>query len=119
MRRPQFALSTILFASIFAGVLMWLNVRDSVLDQRYASYWYIPYDTNQRYFPSRGWPWTWEVTCLLEGGGGQVAPHRINESIPYNVAACLALLIITTIAVEWLTRRLKRRASIDNPAPPR
>jgi hypothetical protein len=113
-RRPQFTLSTVLIASILSGGLIWLNGRETVFDQSQGSTWYLPYDTDQRFFPSRGWPWPWEITCLQEVKPAdsyrvQLLPLRIYRNLSYNIAVCLVLLIVGTIAIEWLIRHIKRQ----------
>ncbi|HYF51691.1 MAG TPA: hypothetical protein VEJ63_19910 [Planctomycetota bacterium] len=109
MKWYQLHLSTLLVVSLLAAGLVWLNVRDAVFDGEIASR-YVPYDTAQPWFAGRGWPWPFEIVCWVDSEVPQVDTLRIWKNLSSNIVLCFALLTTAAIAIEWLTRRMKRGA---------
>ena len=103
--RLQLHLSTLLIVTSLAAGLVWLNVR------KYGTGISIDVGfivesglrlTSQ--LQAQGWPWphhtfdepfenNWHTTALAG-----------------DIFICLALLAVATVAIEWLTRRMKRGA---------
>ncbi|HYF51378.1 MAG TPA: hypothetical protein VEJ63_18330 [Planctomycetota bacterium] len=102
--RLQLHLSTLLIVSLLAAGLVSLNVRHRVLDSgifvRHSTNLAAPHEfqANQ----GRGWPLPFDVWNEYDD------LHRLHlGKLMVNIAVCLPLLVIATVAIEWLTRRMK------------
>ena len=102
--RLQLHLSTLLIVSLLEAGLVWANVRKHTLSFDI----FVPLGKKWPH-TGRGWPLTYE--------------HINDDPLPgarryfwdwtpltMNILACLALLDIATVVIEWLTRRMKRGA---------
>jgi hypothetical protein len=112
MTRPrlQLHLSTLLIVTLLAAGLVWLNLRERGI---YKSVIYLSKqgpevaDQYSRFVHSRGWPtaFEWWWSAPQEGERYQVE----WMSVLLNVLACVSALAVAAVAIEWGTRRMKRK----------
>ena len=108
--RLQLHLSTLVVSIILAGLLVGLNIVKSSTSKPTLhvtpkagelGYWVALDQT--------GWPFTFRREFELHG---EIHRYESNSThLTFNIAICLALLIVATVATEWLTRRMKRGAT--------
>jgi hypothetical protein len=113
----QLHLSTLLAVTLLAGVLVWLNVTANLV----SSNGVVPVTTAPSHFEmthilttyDRGWPARFQVyhewpasTPDRFRSGDEVDPR----CVAFDTTIGLGLLAIATVALEWLTRRVKRGA---------
>jgi hypothetical protein len=113
MTRPrlQLHLSTLLIVALLAAGAVWVNVREQdtgdegcLIDDSVVS----TCDLQPIY--CMGWPFSFETWYA-------VRPSNDHDewgwpSLALNVAVCLALLAVATVAIEWATRRMKRKPTL-------
>jgi hypothetical protein len=90
MTRPrlQLHLSTLLIVSLLAGVFMWLNIRERVYVEWHCRGFPRAFIGWNRYKEESDWS-----LLILDG------------------TVCLALLAVAAVAIEWATRRMKRKTT--------
>jgi hypothetical protein len=103
--RLQLHLSTLLIVSLLAAGLVWLNI-SGFEDTAFVG------SGNDN--PSvavklqmRGWPIAYQTS--LEVGAGLHIPSWAWPDILWDVVVCLTLLALAAAAIEWATRRMKRK----------
>jgi hypothetical protein len=89
--RLQLHLSTLLIVTLLAAGLVWLNVRERALTMH-----------------CRGWPWMFELSWHLPASP-EPEYRWFTENLLKDIASCLALLAVAAAAIEWATRRMKRK----------
>jgi hypothetical protein len=117
MMRPrlQLHLSTLLIVSVMASGLVWLNVRvatgreihvrgEQIFELDAPSDWWGI--TQRRSMVAYGFPCVFMETYSDESNERKIINWR---SAMLDVATCLTLLAIATVAIEWLTRRSRRK----------
>jgi len=111
--RLQLHLSTLLIVSLLATGLVYLNVsvRESDLEyQEYSGQVAPGFMFHHGILASRqerGWPFVFEV-CFPKAEGENAKCDW--PALTLNAMACVLLLALSGVAIEWLTRRMKRGA---------
>jgi hypothetical protein len=114
MTRPrlqlQLHLSTLLIVTVLAAGLVWLNVRERLsgirdLTESIVAF-YAEGRTEPVECPGRGWPMIFQYWYI---NGSSLDPARDPVVLAYNIVICLALLAVAAAAIEWATRRMKRK----------
>jgi hypothetical protein len=134
MTRPrlQLHLSTLLIVSLLAAGLVWLNVRERQIESRdvpssvkaFSTYRGFPYDFScltEHYSEYDDIPAAEKLKERL-GEHGEISFTKdaavVKTNFPLwqdtrklliDVAICLALLAVAAAAIEWTTRRMKRK----------
>jgi hypothetical protein len=108
MKRLQLHLSTLLIVSLLAAGLVWLNVRiqqgprfDGDFDGS-GPLGYYPY------YSVRGWPALYShfyEDCF------KVKSEFSVSAMGMDIGVAAALLAASTVAIEWATRRMKRKTN--------
>ncbi|HYF51692.1 MAG TPA: hypothetical protein VEJ63_19915 [Planctomycetota bacterium] len=102
LSRPRVYLSTLIIVSLLAAGLGWLNVTE----QSHRTSFELGGREYHATIESRGWPLHYESAVRWAFPGPQIQWWKFT----LNVVICLALLACAAVAIEWLTRRVKRGA---------
>jgi len=106
--RLQMHLSTLLIVTVLAAGLMWLNLRER--SGRSRTWVVIPGDEGLQMLPTQQWGWPFIFQWRIESEPWRGADVWVRDALLQDVAVCLSLLAVATVAIEWLTRRMKRGA---------
>jgi hypothetical protein len=104
----QIHLSTMLAASLIAGLLLFANVTETIVTS----------EDNGHTFHTRyaGWPFRFRVenprfdsTTFRFVDRGWWSNLEARKAFFLNCNLCIILQVVSTVAIEWVTRRMKRR----------
>jgi hypothetical protein len=98
--RPQLHLSTLMLITVVAAGMMWLNVQVGPIAEVYLDG--APVSISKSDIV-RGWP----LWCFKGGIGWN------SLFLAVDITVCLVLLTAAAVAIEWVTRRVKRKPPHD------